>query len=231
MRPLLLPLLAMLLVLPAPSAEAKPADPEAQAWYVAFVQGPIDRPFLYYLEAQPRAGQNDGRILLRSALGLALPVPGLSVWLGYAWIPVWTWGDEDPTVRLNESRLYQQLLYNASLGPVKLVSRTRLEQRLLASATGTSHRVRTLLRGAYPLDAEGTFSLLLWDEVFFHLNTVEGGPRAGFDQNRAFVGAAWKLSPHVALEVGYLNNFIRRPTAPADLMIHAPYVFTVFNYL
>jgi hypothetical protein len=202
---MLLPLLGVLLMLPAPSAEARPVNSEAQGWYAAIVQGPIDRPFLYYLEAQPRAGQADGRILLRSALG--------------------------PTVRLNESRLYQQLLYNTALGPVKLVSRTRLEQRLLASAAGTSHRVRTLLRGAYPLDAEGTFSLLLWDEVFFHLNTVEGGPRAGFDQNRAFVGAASKLSPHVALEVGYLNNFIRRPTAPADVMIHAPYVFTVFNYL
>ncbi|WP_375764735.1 DUF2490 domain-containing protein [Archangium gephyra] len=231
MRPMLLPLLGVLLMLPAPSAEARPVNSEAQGWYAAIAQGPIDRPFLYSLELQPRVGQNDGRLILRSALGLALPVPGLSVWLGYAWIPVWAWSDEDPTVRLNESRLYQQLLYNTALGPVKLVSRTRLEQRLLASASGASHRVRTLLRGAYPLDAEGTFSLVLWDEVFFHLNTVEGGPRAGFDQNRAFVGAAWKLSPHVALEVGYLNNFIRRPTAPADAMIHAPYVFTVFNYL
>ena len=231
MRSMLFPLLCMLLVLPVRSAEARPVNSEAQLWYVATAQGPIDSPFLYYLEAQPRVGQADGRIILRSALGLSLPVPGLSVWLGYAWIPVWAWGADDPTVKLNESRLYQQLLYSTALGPVKLVSRTRLEQRLLASASGTSHRVRTLLRGAFPLEAGGTFSLTLWDEVFFHLNTVEGGPQAGFDQNRAFVGVSWRVSPHVALEVGYLNDFIRQPKAPADVMIHTLNLSTTFNYL
>jgi hypothetical protein len=222
-------LLGLLLVLASPAA-ARPSDSQAQLWYAAFTQGPIARPFLYYLEAQPRLGQDDGRLILRSALGLALPVEGLSVWLGYAWIPVWPW-DEDPAPRLNESRLYQQLLYNTALGPVRLSSRTRLEQRLLASAAGTSHRFRTFLRGSAPLGGESPLSLILWDEVFFHLNTVEGGPRRGFDQNRAFLGVGYKLSAHVTLEAGYLNNYIRRPTAPSDLMLHAPYLFTVFNHL
>ena len=63
----------------ASPAAARPADSQAQLWYAAFTQGPIARPFLYYLEAQPRLGQDDGRLILRSALGLALPVEGLSV--------------------------------------------------------------------------------------------------------------------------------------------------------
>jgi hypothetical protein len=226
----ILALSGALLVLLAPAAEARPTRSEAQLWYITFAQGPIAQPFLYYLEAQPRAGQDDGRLILRSALGLSLPAPGLSVWLGYAWIPVWDW-DGEPAVRLNESRLYQQLLYTPRLGPVRLMSRSRMEQRLLTGVPGTSHRFRTLLRGATPLDAGGAFSLIVWDEVFFHLNTVEGGPRAGFDQNRAFLGAGWRLTPHVTLEFGYLNTFIRRPTAPHHQMIHAPYVFTIFNYL
>jgi hypothetical protein len=230
MRSIILALWGTLLVLWAPTIHALPTDSEVQIWYLAFTQGHIEEPFLYYLEAQPRLGERDGRVLLRSALGLSLPVPGLSVWLGYAWIPVWDRGEES-AVRLNESRLYQQLLYTPRLGPVRLMSRSRLEQRLLAGASRPSHRFRTLLRGSHPLDAEGTFSLILWDEVFFHLNTVEGGPRAGFDQNRAFVGAGWKLSPHVTLELGYLNDFVRRPTAESHQMIHAPYVFTIFNYL
>lgn len=229
MRPeRILPLVGLLLVAPVLKAEARPVNSEAQLWYSTFTQGPIARSFLYYLEAQPRFGENDARLILRPALGLAL-TPELSVWLGQAWIPVWAY-DEDPALRGGESRLFQQLLYTPTLGSLRLMVRARLEQRFLPGASEVSHRTRLFLRGARPL-GEGLPSLILWDEAFFHLNSVEGGPRTGFDQNRAFLGAGWKLAPQVTLEVGYLNVFTRRPAAETDQMVHAPYVFTIFNFL
>jgi hypothetical protein len=219
----------LLLTAPFTRAEARPVDSEAQLWLPVFTQGPIAQPFLYYLEAQPRIGQDNALLLLRPALGLSL-TRDFSVWLGQAWIPSWVY-DGDPALRGGESRLYQQLLYTPALGPLRLMVRARQEQRFLPATTEVAHRTRLLLRGAHPLGNAGPLSLILWDEAFFHLNSVDAGPRRGFDQNRAFLGVGWKLAPHTTIEAGYLNVFIRRPTAEADTMIHAPTVFTVFNYL
>lgn len=230
MRTLAISVLAAGLVVLTPRAASaqRTIDSEPQWWHLAFAQGAIDRPWLYYLEAQPRLGASSGLVLMRSALGLEL-TEGLSIWAGFAWVP--TWAYDAPSPALNEGRLFQQLVYADSAGPLKLTSRTRFEQRRLASAEALSLRARTLLRGALPLDDAEQWSGILWDEVFFHLNSVEGGPTAGFDQNRAFLGVGRKLSKNLTVEVGYLNNFIRRPASASDRMIHALYTFTVFNYL
>lgn len=225
----ILPLLCLCLLVSIRGAEAKPVSSEAQLWYSAIAQGPISRPFLYYLEAQPRFSQDDVRVILRPALGVAV-TQDLSLWLGQAWIPLAVW-DGDPTLRGGESRLFQQVLYNKSLGALRLTGRGRFEQRFLPGTTEVSLRARAMARGAYSLGSGGAPTLIVWDEVFFHLNSVAGGPRTGFDQNRAFVGAGWKLAEHTTLEVGYLNAFTRRPTQPTDQMVHAPYIFTIFSFL
>jgi len=41
------------------------------------------------------------------------------------------------------------------------------------------------------------------------LDETSGGPRAGFDQNRGFVGLQRRLGPYFALEIGYLNQLVR----------------------
>lgn len=63
---------------------------------------------------------------------------------------------------------------------------------------------------------------MTWDEVFIHLNDTDFGTRAGFNQNRAFVGFGWKWNPETPksrVEIGYLNQFIDSRTG-SDRMNH-----------
>lgn len=211
------------------TAEAKEVSHEPQWWHLAAATGHVQGPWRYYLEAQPRAGLHDSRVILRSAFGYS-PLQGLSLWVGYAWIPVGEY-DTEPHLRLNESRLYQQLSYEQGLGPLQLSDRLRLEQRFLASApSGVAWRIRNLVRAAWGLGAERRVSLILSDEIFFDLNTVPGGPQTGFDQNRAFAGMGFKLTDHFTLEVGYLNVINRRPTADTHLMLHVLSTSTNFSF-
>lgn len=212
------------------TAKAQGLSHEPQWWQVATATGPVDGPWLYYLELQPRVGPRDSQAILRSAFGYS-PLKGLSLWVGYAWIPQAEYGAE-PLLQLNEGRLYQQLSYDHSLGPLRLSDRLRLEQRFLAAApSGVSWRIRNQVRGAWGLGSERRVSLILADELFFDLNTVPGGPQAGFDQNRAFLGVGLKLTDSFTLEVGYLNVFNRRPGADADVMLHILSTSTSFSFL
>jgi hypothetical protein len=212
------------------AAEAKGVSHEPQWWHLATATGRVDGPWLYYLEAQPRVGLRDSRAILRSAFGYS-PLKNLSLWVGYAWIPVAAY-DAEPHLRLNESRLYQQLSYEHGFGPLRLSDRLRLEQRFLAAApSGVAWRIRNQVRGAWGLGSERRTSLILWDEIFFDLNTVPGGPQTGFDQNRAFAGVGFKLTDHFTLEVGYLNVITRRPAADTHLMLHVLSTSTNFSFL
>ncbi|MBL0692305.1 DUF2490 domain-containing protein [Comamonas sp. JC664] len=226
-----LPLVGLLLVVfPFRSVEAgRPVRTEAQLWYTVTAQGGIGDKFLYYLEAQPRFGKDDARAILRSAAGVRMS-HNMSLWLGQGWIPLWIW-DGEPAQRQGESRLFQQYLYSPKLGSLRGTVRARLEQRFLPGTTEISHRARVMLRGALPMADEGRLSLIVWDEVFYHLNSVDRGPSAGFDMNRVFVGAGWKYGEHSSVEVGYLNVFTRRPYAETEQLIHTLAVTMPFNYM
>ena len=53
------------------------------------------------------------------------------------------------------------------------------------------------------------------DEAFFDFNDTDWGARAGFDQNRLFLGPQWRFDAagRVKGEVGYLNRYARRDGA------------------
>ena len=44
---------------------------------------------------------------------------------------------------------------------------------------------------------------LLRNEVFYNVNSLPGGPRRGFDQNRLFLGIAFTHPKDTKLTVGY----------------------------
>ncbi|WIG94899.1 DUF2490 domain-containing protein [Myxococcus sp. SDU36] len=224
-----IPLISLLLVTPLRTVEARPVSAEAQLWYSVTAQGGIGEHFLYYLEAQPRFGKDDARAILRSAGGVRL-AQSMSLWLGNGWIPLRKW-EGDSSLQQGESRVFQQFLYTPKFGQVRSTLRARLEQRLLSETTDISLRARVMLRGSHPVAASGRLSLIVWDEVFYHLNSVTNGPSAGFDMNRAFVGAGWRFGDHSSIEVGYLNVFMRRPSQQTDQLIHALSVTMPFDYM
>lgn len=221
---------ALLPSLAAAPARAVEWEQRAQFWHFAAVQGRVDQKVLYYLEAQPRLDLVNPRItalLLRPAIGFA-PIPQVSFWLGVAWIPSFT--DLSPgSIQQGEDRFFQQVLISDRFGPLGLMSRTRLEQRLLPGQTDLSHRVRTLGRASFGLLEDGSLSVVGWDEVFALLNGIEGVQQPGFDQNRAFGGLSWRATPTLTVEAGYLN-VVTRLNPDAFAMTHALYTFTIWSF-
>jgi hypothetical protein len=96
-----------------------------------------------------------------------------------------------------------------------------LEQRLLETGSDTGWRFRQLVSVRRPIECEPRLSLVVWDELFIHLNDTDWGANAGFNQNRIFVGFGFKCDPDspYRVEVGYLNQFVNR-SAGADLSNH-----------
>jgi len=197
-------LLASILLVPGASG-ALAASGDGQVWMQGIVRVALPQRFRLWLEVQPRLG-GDGlrQLLLRPALGYQV-TPSWSVWQGYGFTPSF-----DPYRR--ENRLYQESLLDLSFGGLRMVNRTRLEERFIEGAEGVSLRARHLLRFTHPVDRDRRWFVAISDEAFATLDDTSGGPQAGFDQNRAYAGIRWQATPRLALEIGYLHQFVNRPS-------------------
>lgn len=185
-------------------------EADLQSWNQITFTTPLspNKKVLGYMEVQPRVSllgpDKPGPVavlIVRPAVGYQL-TQSLSVWQGYAWVPSF----EDGMV--NENRLWQQVLWNSKIKNLDVINRTRLEQRFIDGAGGTSVRARHMLRGVYPLGKSKKWSAVAYDELFINLNSTPAGPEGGFDQNRTFVGINRKLNEYVNMEAGYMANLI-----------------------
>ena len=71
--------------------------------------------------------------------------------------------------------------------------------------------------------------MVIWDEVFFGLNDTDWGQNSGFDQNRFYVGPAYRLSKNWRVEIGYLNNHIALPGNNPDAITNHNLALTFFG--
>lgn len=168
-------------------------------WAPVYLTVPLSSSFIGYMEVNPRFGDDVSeldQLILRPAIGYKLN-DRFSVWQGYAWV-----GNYQPSLR-EEDRLYQQLTYSEKFSFVKVVSRTRLEERFIEHTDSASIRARTLLRGDFPLPVAPEWALVVYDEIFVNLNAVKNGPDSGFDQNRFFVGINREFTKQFNMDVGY----------------------------
>ena len=173
-------------------------------WAPVYLNFPIAGPVKGFLEANPRLSDDVSQIdqlLLRSAVGYQL-TPTTSLWQGYAWVT-----NYEPNYT-QEHRLFQQLIYSTKFSTFQLLSRSRLEERWIQNTSGTALRARTMLRVNFPLPTYPALALVAYDEIFIHLNTIRQGPTAGFDQNRAFLGINYTLSPNFNIDAGYQLQLI-----------------------
>jgi hypothetical protein len=182
-------LVAVSVLLASASAVAQ-EDQRLQAWLLAMAQARVLGSGWVYVEFQPRATLLPGdkaqvdQVLLRAAVGWQALKP-LSLWVGGAYIN-------------GEQRIFEQLMWADTFGPVKLSVRARLEQRWLPDGSEVKHRARVQLRAAWTF--HDPFLLIVYDEPF-----VNFGPVA-FDQNRAYLALGYRPHPQVLLEFGYLNQ-------------------------
>jgi hypothetical protein len=194
-----------------------------QQWSLLIVQGKILNKLRGYLEIQPRVDLNDGtldRILVRPALSMGLG-KGVTLWAGYA--AVGSTGANSSW----EHRAWQQVQHEHDFGGVIVVNRTRFEERFLPGEDQVGLRIRHMLRSVIPVDDKRVWAVVFSDEIFFNLNSPSSSMAAGFDQNRAFAGISWNVTPEFRLEFGYLNNYVDRPSG-VDRMNHVPLL--VVNY-
>ncbi|MEB3206823.1 MAG: DUF2490 domain-containing protein [Vampirovibrionales bacterium] len=203
--------LLLVMIVQQPMALAK-NDRDLEMWLPVTLDAHVTPHIRFQGEVQTRLGDNISqmdRLLIRGAVGAQI-TKSFSLWQGYGWVPSF----EKLNVKQdtfeenfnNENRLYQQAMFENQWSKLKIVNRTRLEERFIDNTSGTSVRARHMVRLVYPITPSGKLSGVVYDEFFINLNHLRVGPQAGFDQNRLFVGLNQKLFKYTSLEAGYLWN-------------------------
>lgn len=205
-----LQLLATLLMVPGVSA----AQADTQVWSLNVAQGRFGAAGLWYAEAQPRWTDDAsrlGQLLLRPAIGVQA-ARRLQLHLGYAYIGTWPEGADG----FGENRVWQQALWTpvAIDGGLRVVTRSRLEQRFHESDGETGWRIRQQVRAQHPLPvAAKRWQGIVWTEPFVGFNATAWGARRGVDQWRSFVGVGIPLAKGLVVEPGYMRQDVVRPNA------------------
>lgn len=193
-------------------ADGSTLSNDFRLWSPVFLTVPLSTSFIGYAEVNPRLGEdvsNLNQLILRTAIGYKLN-DHWSVWQGYAWNTVYQPEFND------EHRVYQQLSYKETFPLIKIMSRSRLEERWIDHTGGTAFRARTMLRVDVPLPKMiPNTSFVVFDEIFFNLNGISNGssgqrfgPEAGFDQNRFFVGFNYEFMKQFNVDLGYQMQII-----------------------
>ncbi len=214
-------LIATICFLVVAALASKPARSEtvddAGFWTALFANGDFFEPgtrgerWRWWFDGHARFlddAEGFNQSIVRPGIGYSL-TDRATLWAGYGWIrtsPL-TAGDFD------EHRIWQQITWSQTCGDFTFALRPRLEQRFIETGSDTGWRFRQFLRAHRPLPNHPRLTFVLWDEVFFHLNDTDWGARAGFNQNRVFVGGGFKCDPDSPwrVEVGYLNQAIHIP--------------------
>ena len=199
-----LALSALLLAAPATAQDV-------QSWNSVIAQGPIDGKLLLWAEAQGRLDQDVSRFSVgigRLGLGVRLK-HDVDLMVGYHFQHNELGGGRTR----DEHRAWQQVqapLIRQANG-LTLITRWRLEQRMIEGADVTGWRLRMQWRLVQPLHGHGTAGPLLQSETFVSLNDTDWGAQAGLDSQRTLVGWLQPLSPRLKLEAGYMHVLLNRP--------------------
>lgn len=198
---------ALPLLLALAAAPASATDDDLHFWGSATVAGPVKGDVLLWLEGQARAGYEDvgfRQIIIRPAVGVKLGEKG-SAYIGYAFVRT---GDERDLQ--TENRFWQQLGYTIwQQGRAHLTGRTRMEERLFEGDGALAWRLRQQVRLDVKLGGKGLRGVV-WSEPFINLNAPLPGMRTGVDRWRNWAGVHVPITDKVAVEPGYLNQYVRR---------------------
>ena len=218
-----------ILLLASPAAQAQEADTQDfQTWTAVLGTAEVPAENLnlkLWFDGHMRRGGPGTTLILRPGLGYEL-TPWLSVWAGYAWVPVYS----DPSgSRVDEHRAWQQIIVKKSWidGRLNAQSRTRFEQRFHESSEATGLRVRQFARVDFRNHPNTPWGVALWDELFWGLNDP-GFAASGFDQNRLFLGPTLQAREGLRIEAGYLWGRLERQETLLDQHVAAVNFFVAF---
>ncbi|MBS0588296.1 DUF2490 domain-containing protein [Nitrosomonas sp.] len=230
---------------------AEKVETDHEVWGALFMQGnfgfidnknPELKKFRWWMEGQGRFGNDASQFsqsLVRPGVGYAI-TDKLIAWIGYAWAPT-----AEPLALkaghpYNEHRLWEQITWADNFSFGRLALRSRFEQRFfdhhapMPGSNDVAHRFRQMVKWNIPLNQiNPNLSFVVQDELFIAMTTVSnpGFITNGFDQNRGFVGLAYKFNQMATAEVGYMNQYINRPhSARPDQMMHNAVVNLFLNF-
>lgn len=186
-------------------------NPELGAWYMYFGNFRFrESPWAIHGEIQYRNHNIIGdleQLLLRTGLQYNLKDGKASFLIGYGNITSDIPGEiSDP---YSENRLYQEAILRQSLGRVGIMHRYRYEQRWIESVEFKT-RFRYAIFINVPLNSKslaekGSWYVQLYDELFINGETLEGKV-SYFDRNRLYLGLGNRLSPNLAIQVGFMDQ-------------------------
>ena len=191
-------------------------DDEFQLWSALLGSGafqPETPRLALWFDLHARRGDAGTVVIVRPGVGAEV-TDWLSLWAGYAWVPVFTDGAD----RRDEHRLWQQAVLKHSTGAWSLQARTRFEQRFSEAGDDVGFRLRQFVRANWQPSTNTPLGLAVWDEIFVGLNDTDWGAAGGFDQNRLFIGPFLQVAPWARLEAGYLFAYLRRE--PVNRVAH-----------
>lgn len=201
-----------------PHAARADVSHDMQLWTPVTLDEPIRGKLRAYFEVAPRIGYDVSHIsqlLVRPGLEWRQR-ENLSFFAGYLWQT--NYSNENSQV-VHENRLWQQILTNKQIKRITVFNRLRTEQRFLDGVNGCSNRLRYMLKLNYNINKR--FYITTSDELFINLNSLEGGPQGGIDQNRYFAGVGIKTFKRSRVEVGYQLQYVNRTDEFDDQANHA----------
>ncbi|MEZ4309965.1 MAG: DUF2490 domain-containing protein [Polyangiaceae bacterium] len=124
-----------------------------------------------WLDLHARRGGAGVVSIIRPALGYRF-TGWFSAFAGYGSIGVF---DDNPDTRAQEHRIFEQALFDGSLGPITLQLRPRLEQRFRDGQSDIAHRLRVFGRANVGFGASLVL-LATWNEAFYRPERRRLGP-------------------------------------------------------
>lgn len=201
-----------------PQAAGANAEHDFQLWTPVTLDEPIRGKLRGYFEVVPRIGYNASQIsqlLVRPGLEYRYK-PNLGFFAGYLWQT--NYSNQNSQV-VHENRIWQQVLGSRDIKRFTLIGRGRLEQRFLGGVNGCSNRLRGLVKLNYKIHKR--VYVTAQDELFINLNSLDGGPEGGIDQNRCFFGVGLRLLKRNRVEIGYQLQYVNGTDNFDDQANHA----------
>ena len=158
-------------------------------------------------------GSRLSEVLLMGQIGYSLNEHA-SVWLGYA--HDWLHPLHGPSFQ--ESRVYQDFLWNQSVNGFTMISRTRMDERINQRTGNDGFRARQLFKLSHAVPHVEDLSFYVGDEVLFYLDKNAFG-KQGFSENRVLSGFNYQLNPHLGVTLGYLGQYVSTKQG-ANLFTH-----------
>lgn len=131
-----------------------------------------------------------------------------SFWVGY----VHDWIHPLDNLAYQESRPYEDFLWNSSLKDLRFTARTRLEQRIRQGTGDVGVRLRQLFQVSYPLAfIDDNLRVYAGEEMLGYVNNNSFG-RTGFSENRALGGFSYQFTKQLGADLGYLGQYVYNKT-------------------